>query len=57
MQKFLKTLKEQFENDCNVVQTVEEEYTDEYLNQQTGILMHVYKDESHSIISIEFTGV
>lgn len=57
MQKFLQTMKEQFENDCNVIQIVSEEYTDEYLNQETGVLMHVYKDESHSIISLEFTGV
>lgn len=57
MQKFLKTMKEQFENDYNVVQTVSEEYIEEYLNQKTGVLMHVYKDESYSIISIEFTGV
>lgn len=58
MNKFLETLKSQFEEDKNTTLVASCDTLDEFLNSDSEIIMYVYKEsERDDIISIEFTGV
>lgn len=58
MNKFLETLKSQFEEDKNTALVASCDTLDEFFNSDSEIIMYVYKESGRTdIISIEFTGV
>ena len=58
MNKFLETLKSQFEEDKNTTLVASCDTLDEFLNSDSEIIMYVYKESGRvDIISIEFTGI
>lgn len=58
MNNFLETLKSQFIEDKNVLLIASCDTLEEFLNSDSEIIMHVYKELGTSnIISIEFTGI
>ena len=58
MNNFLETLKSQFIEDKNVSLMVSCDSIEKFLNSDSEIIMHVYKEvETGNIISIEFTGI
>lgn len=58
MNNFLETLKSQFIEDKNVSLIASCGTLEEFLNSDSEIIMHVYKESGTSdIISIEFTGI
>lgn len=58
MNNFLETLKSQFVEDKNTTLVASCDTFDEFLNSDSEIIMHVYKESvMGNINSIEFTGV
>ena len=58
MNNFLETLKSQFAEDKNITLVASFDTLEEFLNSDSEIIMHVYKELGRGdIISIEFTGV
>lgn len=58
MNNFLETLKSQFIEDKSVSLIASCDTLEEFLNSDSEIIMHVYKESGTSdIISIEFTGI
>lgn len=58
MNNFLETLKSQFAEDKNTTLVASFDTLEEFLNSDSEIIMHVYKESGRGdIISIEFTGI